>query len=104
MRPRANPLGIWQMLSIRWKMALAYCALLGLLLAGFGFVVYLGLSTQLEAQATDLARSRAREVAGLLSTSPEVPLQRAVDGFASPGVYVQVQRTSGESAVRSANL
>src|SRR5262249_29882969 len=91
-------------LSIRWKMALAYSGLLGLLLAGFGVVVYLGLSTQLEAQATDLARARAGEVAGLLSTSTQVPLQHAVDGFASPGVYVQVQRADGETAVRSANL
>src|SRR5689334_218073 len=85
-------------------MALAYSGLLGLLLAGFGVVVYLGLSTQLEAQATDLARIRAGEVAGLLSTTAEVPLQRAVDGFASPGVYVQVQRADGGTVVRSANL
>src|SRR5262245_46602543 len=91
-------------LSIRWKMALAYSVLLAALLAGFGLVVYFGVSTQTEAQATELARTRAREIADLVGTTADVPLQRVVDGFAGPGVYIQLRAADGQVLAGSSNL
>jgi two-component system, OmpR family, sensor kinase len=91
-------------LSIRWKMALAYSVLLAALLAGFGLAVYFGVLTQTEAQATELARTRAREIADLVGTNTDIPLQRVVDGFAGPGVYVQLRAADGQVLAGSSNL
>jgi two-component system OmpR family sensor kinase len=99
-------------LSIRARLTLWYVGLLAVILIVFAFLLYSFLAYNLRAEVDQTLQTRAQQVAVSLQAEND-PLSimllglvtlPSIDVFSSPGVYVQVLRTDGSIARRSANL
>jgi heavy metal sensor kinase len=99
-------------LSIRTRLTLWYIGLLAAILIAFALLLYSFLTYNLRAEVDQTLQTRAQQVAASLQAEND-PLSimllglvtlPPIDVFSSPGVYVQVLRTDGSIARRSANL
>jgi two-component system OmpR family sensor kinase len=99
-------------LSIRTRLTLWYIGLLAAILIAFALLLYAFLVYNLRAEVDQTLQTRAQQVAASLQAEND-PLSimllglvtlPPIDVFSSPGVYVQVLRTDGSIARRSANL
>jgi two-component system OmpR family sensor kinase len=99
-------------LSIRTRLTLWYIGLLAAILIAFALLLYSFLAYNLRAEVDQTLQTRAQQVAASLQAEND-PLSvmllglvtlPPIDVFSSPGVYVQVLRTDGSIARRSANL
>ena len=90
------------------RLTLWQTSLLVLLLIAFALVSYRTLDAGLRSELDNVLRERADHAALALQTVPNLPIvgisPGLSDGFASPGIYLQIVDAVGRITARSANL
>ena len=95
-------------MSLRLRLTLLYSLLFAALLALFGVIVYLRMSSRLYSSVDDSLRVRAQQITAeqiTSATNGSIQLDQSVlDEIAAPGVYVEVLDDDGTPIQKSTNL